>query len=280
MVKKALGKGLSALLPEVDRAEELVELDIDLLEVNEAQPRTRFDEKRLEELAESIKENGLVQPILVRRARGGKYQIIAGERRWRAAQRAGLLKIAAVVREVSDDKLLELALVENIARQELNPIEEAMAYQKLISRYGLTQEQIARRVGKDRSSVTNILRLLKLPEEIQALVEDEKISMGHARALLPVEDEQYQMALAQRVIAEGLSVRDVERLVERWRSPAEVKEEVHRPVDPNLKAAEQRLQKRLGTQVKILLTKNGGRIQIEFHNEEELSRIYDLLTTH
>ncbi len=279
MVKKALGKGLSALLPEAERAEELLELDIDLLEVNEAQPRTRFDEKRLEELAESIKENGLVQPILVRRTHGGKYQIIAGERRWRAAQRAGLLKIAAVVREVSDDKLLELALVENIARQELNPIEEAIAYQKLISRYGLTQEQIARRVGKDRSSVTNILRLLKLPEGIQVLVEDEKISMGHARALLPVEDEEYQMVLAQRVISEGLSVRDLERLVERWRSPAEAKEE-RRPVDPNLKAAEQRLQKRLGTQVKILLTKNGGRIQIEFHSEEELSRIYDLLTTH
>lgn len=277
MVKKALGKGLSALLPDVSK--ELVELDIDLLEVNEEQPRTRFDEKKLEELAASIKENGLVQPILVRKIDGGKYQIIAGERRWRAAQRAGLLKIAAVVREVSDDKLLELALVENIARQELNPIEEAIAYQKLISRYGLTQEQIARRVGKDRSSVTNILRLLKLPEDIQALVEDEKISMGHARAILPVEDEEYQRALAQRTISEGLSVRDVERLVERWRS-SEVREKAERPVDPNLKAAEQRLQKRLGTQVKILLTKNGGRIQIEFHSNEELSRIYDLLTAH
>ncbi|KAF0236770.1 MAG: chromosome partitioning protein ParB family, partial [bacterium] len=172
MIKKALGKGLSALLPPINSSmsEELLEIDLDLLDVNEDQPRTHFDEQKLNELAESIEENGLVQPILVRR-KGVRYQIIAGERRWRAAQKAKLLKISAIVREIPDDKLLELALVENIARQELNPIEEALAYQKFITTYKLTQEQVARKVGKERSSVANIIRLLKLPQDIQMLVE-------------------------------------------------------------------------------------------------------------
>lgn len=277
MTKKALGKGLSALLPSAGSGEELLELDLDLLEANEEQPRTHFDEQRLEELAESIRANGLVQPILVRR-KGLRYQIIAGERRWRAAQRANLNKIPAVVRDVPDDKLLELALVENIARQELNPIEEAHAYQRLITAHGFTQEQVARRVGRDRSSVTNILRLLKLPEDIQQMVEREQLSMGHARALLPLEDLQEQRRLAKMIVAEGLSVRDVERLVEQWRSPAHKEPPTEAaPIDPNIKAAERKLQKHLGTQVKILLNKNGGRIQIEFHTEEELERLYDLL---
>ncbi|MEW6730301.1 MAG: ParB/RepB/Spo0J family partition protein [Acidobacteriota bacterium] len=279
MTKKALGKGLSALLPVSSSSnEELMELDLDLLEANEEQPRTHFDEQRLDELAESIRANGLVQPILVRR-KGGRYQIIAGERRWRAAQRANLHKIPAVVREIPDDKLLELALVENIARQELNPIEEAHAYQRLITTHGLTQEQVARRVGKDRSSVTNILRLLKLPADIQQLVEKEQLSMGHARALLPLEDAEAQRRLASKIINEALSVRDVERLVEQWRSVGlqESERSETLPIDPNIKAAERRLEKQLGTQVRIVLHKNGGRIQIEFHTEEEMQRIYDLL---
>jgi ParB family transcriptional regulator, chromosome partitioning protein len=279
MTKKALGKGLSALMPTTSSGggEELVELDLDLLEANEQQPRTHFDDQKLEELAESIRENGLVQPILVRR-KGDRYQIIAGERRWRAAQQANLRKIPAVVREIPDDKLLELALVENIARQELNPIEEAQAYQRLITAHGFTQEQVARRVGKDRSSVTNILRLLKLPADIQHMVEREQISMGHARALLPLEDPEQQRKLARRIVTEALSVREVERLVEQWRSPSQSDQEQEPvPVDPNIKAAERRLQKQLGTQVKIVLNKNGGRIQIEFHTEEEMERLYDLL---
>jgi len=279
MTKKALGKGLSALLPPINSStsEELLEIDLDLLDVNEDQPRTHFDEQKLNELAESIEENGLVQPILVRR-KGDRFQIIAGERRWRAAQRAKLLKIPAVVREIPDDKLLELALVENIARQELNPIEEALAYQKFISVHKLTQEQVAKRVGKDRSSVANIIRLLKLPQDIQHLVEIEKISMGHARALLKLEENaDEQRRLAQRIILEFLSVREVERLVQQLcEAPQQAVVVVKK--DPNIIAVEKKLEKRFDTQVKIYLnTKNGGRIQFEFHNEDELDRLYELL---
>lgn len=275
MLKKALGKGLSALLPPITfNNEELMELDIDRLDTNEEQPRSYFDEQRLQELADSIRENGLVQPILVRR-KGERYQIIAGERRWRAAQLAGWVKISAVVKEVPDDKLLELALVENIARQELNPIEEAQAYQKLIGNYNLTQEQVAQKVGKERSSVTNILRLLKLPEEIQQLVAADKLSMGHARALLSLDDLAFQQQLVERIMTEFLSVREVERLVEQRKQPVKEKEI---PVeDPKVKAAETSLGGFLGTQVKIAFGKKGGRIQINFQSEDELNRLYTLL---
>ncbi|MFY9223396.1 MAG: ParB/RepB/Spo0J family partition protein [Blastocatellia bacterium] len=277
MSKKALGKGLSALLPPMESSgtEELLEIDLDLLEVNDEQPRTVFDEQKLNELAESIEENGLVQPILVRR-KGNRFQIIAGERRWRAAQKAQLLKIPAIVKDIADDKLLELALVENIARQELNAIEEALAYQKLISSYKLTQEQVARRVGKERSSVANIIRLLKLPEEIQQMVATEKISMGHARALLRLEDIQTQLQVAQKIINFSLSVREVEKLVEQLCSTPIAIEPV--TVDPNVKDAEKKLQYRFGTQVKIHFNnKTGGRIQIAFNSEEELDRLYEIL---
>lgn len=277
MSKKALGKGLSALLPPMESSgsEELLEIDLDLLEVNDEQPRTVFDEQKLNELAESIEENGLVQPILVRR-KGNRFQIIAGERRWRAAQKAQLLKIPAIVKEIADDKLLELALVENIARQELNAIEEALAYQKLISIYKLTQEQVARRVGKERSSVANIIRLLKLPEEIQQMVATEKISMGHARALLRLEDIQTQLQVAQKIINFSLSVREVEKLVEQLCSTPVAIEPV--TVDPNVKDAEKKLEYRFGTQVKIHFNnKTGGRIQIAFNSEEELDRLYEIL---
>jgi ParB family chromosome partitioning protein len=280
-MKKALGKGLSALLPaiETQSSEELLEIDLDLLDVNQEQPRTHFDEEKLVELADSIQENGIVQPILVRRI-GNRFQIIAGERRWRAAQRAGLLKIPAVVKEISDDKLLELALVENIARQELNPIEEALAFQKLLSTYKLTQEQVARRVGKERSSVANIVRLLKLPEEIQHLVETEKISMGHARALLGLEGleqaTEHQQKIAQRIINDGLSVREVEKIVDHLRSAPVSKTPIK--VDSNVKTAEKKLENRFGTKVKIHFNnKNGGRIQIDFFSQEELYRLYDLM---
>jgi ParB family transcriptional regulator, chromosome partitioning protein len=277
MSKKALGKGLSALLPPMESTgtEELLEIDLDLLEVNDEQPRTVFDEQKLNELAESIEENGLVQPILVRR-KGNRFQIIAGERRWRAAQKAQLLKIPAVVKDIADDKLLELALVENIARQELNAIEEALAYQKLISIYKLTQEQVARRVGKERSSVANIIRLLKLPEEIQQMVATEKITMGHARALLRLEDLQTQLQIAQKIINFSLSVREVEKLVEQLCATPIAIEPV--TVDPNIKDAEKKLQYRFGTHVKIHFNnKNGGRIQIDFHSEDELDRLYEIL---
>ncbi|HLL71249.1 MAG TPA: ParB/RepB/Spo0J family partition protein, partial [Pyrinomonadaceae bacterium] len=200
---------MSALLSETSPVatanEELREVDIDLIEPNNVQPRTRFDETQLEELAQSIRANGVVQPILVRKANGGRYQIVAGERRWRAAQRAGLQRIPSVIRVVPDDKMLELALIENIQRQELNAIEEAYAYKRLIETFNLTQETVAQRVGRDRTFVTNYLRLLRLPEDIQLLVEENKLSMGHARALLGIDDADKQRQIARNIIDRNLS---------------------------------------------------------------------------
>src|SRR5919202_758266 len=216
MTRRVLGRGLSALLSDsaATASEDFLEIDIDLIEPSPAQPRTHFDETRLEELAQSIRSNGIVQPILVRK-RGARYQLIAGERRWRAAQLAGLQRIPAVVREIPDNKLLELALIENIQRQELNAIEEAHAYKRLIETLGLTQEIIAQRIGRDRSFITNYLRLLRLPADIQRLVEEEKLTTGHARALLGVDDEEIQRKVARSIIAQALSVRETERTIRR-----------------------------------------------------------------
>jgi ParB family chromosome partitioning protein len=210
MTRRALGRGLSALLSDSPATvnEELVEADIDLIEPNSLQPRTNFDEEQLNNLAQSIQANGIIQPLLLRRIAGNRYQLIAGERRWRAAQRAGLLRVPAVIRDIPDDKILELALIENIQRQELNPIEEALAYKRLIETLGLTQEMVAQRVGRDRTFITNYIRLLRLPEDIQRLVEQEKISMGHARALLGVDDPEVQRKVADSIINQGLSVRE------------------------------------------------------------------------
>src|ERR1044071_5447878 len=217
MTRRVLGRGLSALLSDRPAAmsEEMVEIDIDLIEPNSFQPRTNFNEEKLEELAQSIRTNGVIQPLLVRRVDNDRYQLVAGERRWRAAQRAGLLKVPCVVKEIPEDKLLELALVENIQRQELNAIEEAQAYKRLIETLGLTQEMVAQRVGRDRTFITNYLRLLRLPEDIQRLVEQEKISMGHARALLGVDDPDIQRKVAQNIISQSLSVRDTERAIKK-----------------------------------------------------------------
>src|SRR5262245_36729561 len=218
MPRQTLGRGLSALIGEDTAATATAaapaspasELDIDLIEPNPQQPRTRFNDADLQELAQSIRVNGVVQPIVVR-PHGGRYQIVAGERRWRAAQLAELRKIPAFVREVSDEKLLELALVENIQRQELNPIEEANAYRKLIEHIGLTQEQIAERVGKDRTIVTTSLRLLRLSDDIQHLIEDGTLTAGHGRALLTTEDAKVRREVANYAVDNGWSVRDVER---------------------------------------------------------------------
>ena len=201
--RPALGRGLSALIPDNQTSQDsTTEIDLDLLRPNRFQPRALFDDERLEELAQSIKSNGVIQPIVARR-RGGMFEIIAGERRWRAAQRAGLLKVPVVVREVPDDKLLEVALIENIQRENLNPIDEAQAYQRLGDEFGLTQEQIANAVGKDRSSVANYLRLLKLPAEIQQEVAGGLLSMGHARAILGLEGDEPQLTAAKTVIGRG-----------------------------------------------------------------------------
>lgn len=273
---------MSALLSEATPqvSEDLKEIDLDLIEPNNLQPRTRFDEPQLEELAQSIKANGVVQPILVRRIGGEKYQLVAGERRWRAAQRAGLQKVPAVIREVPDDRMLELALIENIQRQELNAIEEAHAYKRLIETLGLTQETVAQRVGRDRTFVTNYLRLLRLPEDIQQLVEENKISMGHARALLGIDDADKQRELASTIVEHNLSVRETERAIKRIVANDEQEDVVPvKVVDPNFRAAEDKLRRRFGTKVRILPNNSGagGKIEIQYYNDQDLQRLYEQL---
>lgn len=282
MTRRALGRGLSALLsdgtPKLETKEELLDVDIDLIDPNPEQPRTLFSEDKLEELTQSIRENGLVQPILLRRKNGGRYEIVAGERRWRASQKAGLQRVSAVVREVADDKLLEMALIENIQRQELNAIEEATAYQRLMSILGLTQEEVAKRVGKDRSSVANYVRLLRLPDTVQKMLIGDQLSMGHARALLGLELQEAQASLAQKIIKEKLSVRETERLVQHQAVDTKIQEN-STPIknDANIRAAELKLKRFLGTQVRIQMGTKGGKINIEFSSASELDRIYSIL---
>jgi len=284
MTRKALGRGLSALLSaekSVSIGEEAFQIDVRLIEPSPVQPRTRFEAGALNGLAESIRENGLVQPVVVRR-KGGRFELIAGERRWRAAQQAGLEKIPAVVRDVPDDKLLELALIENIQREDLNAIEEALAYKSLIEAAGLTQEVLAQRVGRDRSYITNYLRLLKLPEDLQGLVQDGKLSTGHARTLLGASDAALQRRLARQIMEKGLSVRDTERLIRQSSgsntAPAKTVAR-NRTDDPNVRAAEAKLRRKLGTRVNILGNAGGvgGRIEIEYYSTQDLDRFYDLL---
>lgn len=281
MTRKPLGRGLGALLSAEQRssAEAPDEIAIDSVEPSSMQPRTRFDERGLEDLAKSITANGVVQPLLVRR-KGSNYELIAGERRWRAAQLAGLTHVPVVVRDVPDEKVLELALIENIQREDLNPIEEAQAYKKLIETIGLTQETLAERIGRDRSYITNYLRLLRLPEDIRGLIEEGKLSTGHARTLLGTSDSDTQRRLARRIIERGLSVRETERMVRGLNEPgSKVRAAKSKENDPNVKAAETKLRRHLGTQVRIAQNKNGqsGRIEIEFYNPADLERLFRLL---
>ena len=277
--RPALGKGLSALIPDAPEAVKSgpTEVDVDLISPNEYQPRLRQDDTRLDELAQSIKANGVIQPIVVRKVEGG-YRIIAGERRWRAAQRAGLLRVPVYVKEVAagkDAQLLEMALVENIQREDLNPIDEAAAYEKLSTDFKMTQEEIAAAVGKDRSSVANHLRLLKLPHEVRAEVAGGRLSMGHARALLAVADEAGQRHVAREVIAQNLSVRETETLVKRLGQPAPAARAAAAGNDVNTRAAEERLRLTLGTRVRIVRRGKGGKIEVDFTNEDELQRLFE-----
>jgi len=275
MKKKVLGRGLSALIPEAKQPEvPSGEIDIDQIVTNPDQPRIHLDEDRLQELVFSIRENGILQPILVRPFNHG-YQLIAGERRLTAAQRAGLLKIPAIVRDVPDDRLLELALVENIQRENLNPIEEAQAYENLIDTTGGTQEQVAERLGKDRSTVANFLRLLKLPSNVKRQVSDGKLSPGHARALLSSNSSASEMTkIAKTIIEKGWSVRDTERWAKRQTAPPPLP----KIPDPNEAAAADRLRLALGTKVDIRSkSKDKGEIRIHYYSQDELMRIYGLL---
>lgn len=282
--KPALGKGLSALIPDAQPAATeagVREIDIDLLSPNDAQPRGQMDDARLEDLARSIRSNGIIQPIIVRRV-GSAYRIIAGERRWRAAQRAGLLKVPVVVRELAPDadrENLQLALIENIQREELNCVDEAAAYRRLIDDFQLTQEQVAAAVGKDRSSVANHLRLLKLPEEVRAELAAGTLSMGHAKALLALPTEQAQRQSAREIVSRSLSVREAEMMVRREARVAEPRATPEPPpVDVHTRAAEERMRFVLGTKVRIARKGAGGAIQIEFKDEHELNRLYERLT--
>jgi ParB family chromosome partitioning protein len=279
MNRKALGRGLGALLSSdstIDLGAEPSEVDLDSIVPGPMQPRTHFDETALESLAESIRSHGIVQPLLVRR-KGDGYELVAGERRWRAAKLAGIARVPVVVREVPDESLLEIALIENIQRENLNPIEEAQAYRKLIETVGLTQEALASRVGRDRSYITNYLRLLKLTDDVQQLVKEARLSTGHARALLALNHPDLQRRIARQVVDGGLSVRVTEQLVQK----ATEEKPARRPplpIDPNIKAAETKLRRALGTQVKILQAADGkGKLEISFFNTQDLDRIYNLL---
>ena len=284
MTRKALGRGLGALLSAEGvsiATEDSSEVPIDLIDPSALQPRTVFDETKLDELASSITANGVVQPILLRR-KGARFEPIAGERRWRAAQRAGLTKVPAVLRNFSDEKVLEIAIIENIQREDLNPIEEARAYKKLIDTLGLTQEVVAERVGRDRSYITNYLRLLRLPGDLQELLQASRLSTGHARTLLGVEDVDTQRRIARKIIDQDLSVRATERLVrlmsQAGRRPRKTSRQPQAG-NANVRAAESKLRRHFGTQVRIVQSKDvgSGKIELEFYNQRDLDRLYNLL---
>jgi ParB family chromosome partitioning protein len=279
--RKALGRGLSALLgtttsPEtVDDSDKLLDIDIDRIVPNTQQPRKHFNEEALNELADSIRAHGLIQPVVVQPLPDNFYQLIAGERRWRAAQRAGLVKLPAVVRESNPDSSLEIALIENLQREDLNPIEEAQAYERLIVEFGLTQEEVARRVGKNRVTITNMLRLLRLPQEVQQWISEDQLTTGHAKALLSLTDLSAVVDVARKIISSSYSVRQAEMLVSRFgksdgRNDAEVPE-----ADPNVKAAIHALEQALGTRVTIQESHGKGRIELHFFSPDEMHRLYD-----
>jgi ParB family chromosome partitioning protein len=277
-----LGRGLSSLIqtdsPLAD-TDEIRDIEIDLIRPGHQQPRTTFDEAKLNELAQSIRNSGIIQPLLVR-PRGGLFELVAGERRWRAAQLAGLSRVPAIVREIPDDRLLELALIENIQRQELNPIEEANAYKRLIESLNLTQEQVAQRVGRDRTFVTNYLRILRLPTEIQLLLESEKLSFGHARALLGLVDVVLQRRYAQKIVKHNWSVRETERRIKNADGDKSASStSLPKKTDPNIRAAEVKLRRHLGTQVHIVPARSGaaGKIEIEYYTDLDLDRLYTLI---
>jgi ParB family transcriptional regulator, chromosome partitioning protein len=278
--RRALGKGLSALIPEMPAPREApLEVDIDLLSPNPYQPRRHQRDAALDDLSRSIKAHGLIQPIIVRRVEG-RYEIVAGERRWRAAQQAGLLRVPVVVREVApgdEQKLLEVALIENIQREDLNAIDEAGAYRRLMDQFRLKQEDIAAAVGKDRSSVANILRLLRLPEDIRQQVAAGTLSMGHARALLALDDERTLRRVARDVVARSLSVRQTESLVKRQTKAGSGPRRPAAKADVHTRAAEDRLRVALGTRVRIVHRGQGGQIEIDFRDETELQRLYEQL---
>jgi ParB family chromosome partitioning protein len=288
--RKALGKGLHSLLPTRPAGPtptsapsagtpdgDVQRLPIEQVTPNPNQPRRDFDEAALLELAQSIEREGIIQPIIVRKAGSNQYQIIAGERRWRAAKLGGLQQIPVIVRNADDQQALELAIVENIQREDLNPIELAIAFQRMASELSLSHDQIGQKTGKERTTITNSVRLLQLPEELQGMVASRRLSPGHARALLKFEDEETQREIAQRCVSEGWSVRQIEQFT-RPQTKARKAKPPDGPTDPNVKFALTELERVLGTKVRITENRNGGgRIEIEYYSADDLSRIYDLV---
>ena len=273
-MKTALGKGLESLLP--IKTEDIVTIDIDRIIPGEQQPRKVFKDAALRELAASIKEKGVLQPIIVTRTGDGTFRIVAGERRWRAASLAGLKKIPAMIKDVASEESLEIALIENIQREDLNPIEMAEAFHRLMTDFRLTQEELSAKVGKERATVANYLRLLKLPEEIKRLVNDETLSMGHARAILSIEGKSGQIEAARKIIGKSLSVREAETLTKKWVSEAKKKTYL-KERDPQIESIEERLISHLGTKVRIHHRGNRGKIEIEYYSLDELDRLLEIL---
>lgn len=294
MAARGLGKGLDSLIPNAvgeakakketvketvtEKKEQETLVKITMVEPNRKQPRKNFDEDALQELSDSIKQFGLLQPILVQ-DRKDHYEIIAGERRWRAAKLAGLKEIPVIIRDYSDQEIMEISLIENIQREDLNPIEEAQAYKRLLTEFNLKQDEVAERVSKSRAAVTNSIRLLKLSDEVQQMVIDDMISTGHARTLLAVEDKDEQYNLAQRIFDEKLSVRDVEKLVKSLHKPEKVSKKTdNKTMEVIYQDIEEKLKQRLST--KVIVTSKGegaGKIEIEFYNNEDLDRILDMI---
>jgi ParB family chromosome partitioning protein len=281
--RRALGKGLNALLPsrpvpvvsEPVAAEAARTVSIDLIDANPVQPRRTFQPDTLQQLAHSILQHGIIQPLVLRR-HGTRYQLVAGERRWRAARIAGLKEVPVVVQDVSDERLLEITLIENIQRDDLNPMELALAFDRMARELHLGHEEIGERTGKDRSTISNSIRLLQLPPDIQQLVAERRLSAGHARCLLALPSEELQRALAEKVVAQGLSVRQVERLTKRMTEPRDPNAE--EPVDPNVKAAIAEMERVLATKVRIVeKTEKRGRIEIEYYSPDDLDRIYAVI---
>lgn len=270
-MKTALGKGLEALIPE--KGEEVIYLDIDRIFPGEQQPRKAFRDESLKELASSIKEKGVLQPVIVSRVGDGTFRLVTGERRWRAAAVAGLKKMPALVRDVASKDSLEIALIENIQREDLNPIETAEAFRKLTTDFHLTQEELSDKVGKDRATIANYLRLLKLPEEIKSLIYNGSLSMGHAKAILTVEGRSHQVEAARKIIKKGLSVRETEALTKKVVKPKKVRI----TKDPQISSLEEKLIRSLGTKVRIFHKGKKGKIEIEYYSFEELDRLLEIL---
>jgi ParB family chromosome partitioning protein len=295
--RKALGRGLETLLPssrsipgyggapaqpaaaasQLPATDSVVEIPVGQIDRNPYQPRTHFDEAALNELAESVRVSGVLQPVTVRPAADGRYQLVAGDRRWLASQRAGKATVPALVRQLSNEQTMEIAIIENLQREDLNPVEQARAYDRLSREFGLTQEQMAQRTGKDRSSVSNFLRLLKLPEEVLALVETGKLSFGHAKALMPLDSPEAMLRLAQRAAQQGTSVRQLEAAVYQLMHPAPHAPKPERVVDPNVREAEQTLQRALGLKVQIEDRNGKGKIVLEYGSLEDFDRVLEML---